>query len=1673
MAEFKLGRIRFIWKNDWTTSTTYYKDDIVRNGGNTYVCVTGHTSSVFATDFDSYWNKLSDGQEWKGDWLTSTFYKINDIVKYGGNLFIANTAHTSSSTPEDGLEVDQAKWDEYAEGFDYRDAWTTSTRYRVNDIVKYYSTIYICVESHESAATAADGLEIDQVKWDTFSSGIVWQSDWNISTRYTVNDVVKYGGYIYVCNEGHTSASTFALGLENDSVKWDVFHAGIEYRTDWISNARYRVNDVVKYGGGLWICITYHTSTSSFISDQGNWTQFVEGLEFEDSWQTNRTYQAGDFVTYGGYNYVAARNHVSTVPTVGTDDWDLFNSGFRFAGEYGDDSSNQDYRTGDVVTVGGYTYLCIADTNGNRPPNATYWERLNSGIYWKDAWTDATLYDLGDAVRYGNNSYICVASHTSDETVAQNRPDQDIDGSEWNLLSGGAELTVLTTEGDLAYYGGVGATRLPIGTPGQVLTVNSAADAPEWKYLGAINNVYYVETNGGVDSPAPIYGATLDQPWKTIRYATEQVEKGPLRPNAKYLLEINKAFIMDETFEWVGAQIVAGTGIWSGFTNDNEYLTRVEFGKVIDALLHDLGKNGNVRTRTQTLTYFSSGSLVTALQNEDGQFVAALDYMETLIDAVISSVDPTATYGSLTQTKDSANYPEELDAQTTVASLLDIITNAVTAGVDTDIPVEYKPQNTIFVKTGTFEEVLPIIIPENTAVVGDELRSTRIQPAVSLINTSDVQYSTAGLVNLESNIAALLSGDNDGPGLADSLSSFSAESVDTTLTVADSTVADEASNLVRQIIDYVNWGIYGAPGDSTEPKMGGSNTPNTAEDYTKAVEIIEKNRTYLVEEVIGAITANYPSYSYDATACRRDLNRYIDAIKHDLIYTGNYKSLLYAKYYVNAVNGSKLEDMFYLRNGTGLRNCTVAGLDGRTNGATAITDVDPEVATVGYEYEITTLGDTNWNTVAGTIGVTYAQGDRIVIDQVAGAGTTGRLSLTGLTGANANGTQRPLAGAFASLDPGWGPAHTAAWITNKSPYVQNVSTFGTACIGCKIDGDLHDGGNDSIVANDFTQICSDGIGVWCTNLGRTELVSVFSYYAHIGYLSENGGKIRATNGNSSYGNYGTVAEGIDSTETPITATVTNRSFDAVIQRVLTDGNNILTFEYLNAGVNYTAGGTTINLAGEGFGAAINSPVTANGAVFEVRLLNTDVDVDGEGDLGGAGYITATNAAQNGDATSITIANTDTRLSSQYIGMAIWITAGTGAGQYAIIDTYNSGTKEMTVVKASDGTAGWDHVVSGTAIETTLDSSTTYNIEPAVAFHDPAGVAPGDPGYSYATSAKARAVVTDDQISAILLWNVGAGYASAPTMTITDPNNTIDIPVQIRIGDGVLTQPTWTNRGTGYVTAESTIDGDGFADLYQPGQFLQVENLSAEPLEGSNIRIDGDSTVYKLVAVRSFSGSGPYTAQLQVSPDITIADAPEHTTSLNMRIRYSQVRLTGHDFLDIGTGNFEETNYPNTPTFDPDATKETHEAGGGRVFYTSTDQDGNFRVGELFSVEQSTGVATLNADAFNISGLQELSLGELGLGTSGAVINEFSTDGTFTANSDSIVPTQKAIKTYITSQIGGGAATLNVNSITAGIVQISSDTITTTSGAPINIDATVNFNGGVNGSPIAINYFIGS
>jgi len=1215
-------------------------------------------------------------------------------------------------------------------------------------------------------------------------------------------------------------------------------------------------------------------------------------------------------------------------------------------------------------------------------------------------------------------------------------------------------------------------------------------------------------------------------------------------------------------------------------------------------------------------------------------------------------------------------------------------------------------------------------------------------------------------------------------------------------TEAIANVASDATAIARitasaRIIDAV---IFGATNEGAVCVTADQNR------YYAKLQL-ERNRDFIKAEIAawidvqiaGAASGSiWENYTYNETLCARDVDYYIDALKYDLMWTGNYASRYVARFYNNSVTGSQEEDMFYLRDATGVRNCTLQGLSG---------DMLPE---------------------------------------------------------NASGYSKLSAGAYCSLDPGWGPDDFRTWIITRSPYIQGVTTLGTAATGQKIDGALHNGGNDSMVSNDFTQVISDGIGAHILNNGRAELVSVFTYYSHIGYLAETGGRVRATNGNNSYGDFGSVATGVDPDETPVTAVVDNRTqYNATISKVNTDNVQLLTVEFNHAGNDYTE--AQFNIFGPGDNEVLVADEFRDGG-FNYAYI--DQNADATIPLGGSGYVLASNVAQSGSTTGIFLSATDGALSTAYIGMKVYIIGAAGIGQYAIIATYNAGTKEATVVRESDGVAGWDHVVPGTAI-VAPNSSSTYQIEPravvsaptnsnaahtlptsttwydveyvrtaaqytgvsvtggdgtgatfdvtrngskyyltinaagtdytrldtltivgtnvggattandititvttvnsvtgAIVDFDFAGigqagkflavgagtngavsvdgstwttevlpslgggnwssiadglqddgsstfqpsaiviVADGDgtvgyssdgdtwstttlpggfnsgaetriaygnvvgtvtnrfvvigsadrdvaysdnggatwvltsnalpaisydhltygagkfvaiqsnstnaaysldgitwtnvtaPGtfatvtdiawgngkfvaiggtngimysldgitwvenaltlpltaterkvaygqgtfvitsddtnevqyshdglywqsYTLATTvsggynsiafgnpakdgkfvilpnaagtggntakintpAKARAGVANEKIFEIKITEPGSGYTSAPTVTITDPNNIYDVDLVPQIGDGVLANPTFVNRGTGFTSSTAEIDGptsNGNANFPQAGQFIAVRRLTSRPVNGSNVEFGNlPGEYYKLVNTVSFLGTndGSYTAFLQLSPAITVDDDLPDGDPVELRIRFSQVRLTGHDFLDIGTGGFTDTNYPGTPINQPNQTKETSDFNGGRVFFTATDQDGNFRVGDLFSIEQSTGVATLNADAFNIAGLQELSLGEVTLGGNSASVTEFSTDPFFTANSDNVVPTQRAIKAYIESQIGGGGATLNVNSVTAGDIFVGGSTITTLSGSAININANVVFSGTVLGLPLAYNYFL--
>ena len=954
MAEFILGRIKFVWKGEWDTTTDYVVDDVINNAGQTYICILAHTSGGdFATDFDSLpvkWELMSDGQRWRGDWEPSTYYEKGDIAKFGGIVYICTIPHTSDT---------------------------------------YVAPTWHGIET----SLGLDGSTT--AKWDTFAESSEWIGNWAVSTRYRKNDVVSYGGNIYICNTPHISDSGVNAGLEASIYKWDLFNTGVNYLGTWSgSSVRYKVNDLVKYGADVWICTTAHNSTTSF--NQSYWSVFVNGFEFENSWNSGTTYQIGDVVTYGGYSYIAKLNHSNHQPSSSPTYWDVFTTGFNFQGDW---NVLTTYKVGDLIRLGGYTYVATADNTGQKPPNVSYWSLLNSGLQWTNSsqtytgisgtnlvgtgssatfdvtrtktvysvtvnaqgtgyansntikilgtsvggltpandiiitivsssggaigngpgditwtgnssnWKSGITYVLGDVVYVGANSYICIQNHTAS---GGNKPDADTTGTYWNLLAAGAEQAVLTSAGDTFYYGPTGATRLPIGDEGQILRVTNGY--PEWMTYGLINNIVYVGPTG-VDLPNPDYGLTIDKPWKTVRYACESIEAGYLNRQAAELLAKNKQFIIKEVYEYVEYTYPSVV---------DQTKTERDAGIVVDALVFDISHGGTLKTVTAAREYLNTAGddyVNATVGSQVTEFNAGLNYLISIATDVLGNAVPASNYQTINSVADPAvqiidvSLEAEAGTVTKVEDLVNIIINTLTEGNATVIPVSTNPVTTISVKTGTYNEVLPIVIPNYTAVVGDELRSTVIQPkpAIDML-ANDKPKTVAVLQHMQGLLSNLMSNTSITP------TSGNTEAQVTSLTAATAgnTTADQSilSNiaLIRGIFEngrqeevsftLPNPTNFNTTLVNTAYAATGNLTGDTV-NYGDGIAQIVQNYQFIKDEIAAWLTVNGTWSSYSAankTKTLRDLSFMLDSLQYDMRYGGNHQALIHGRaYYSNNI----------------------------------------------------------------------------------------------------------------------------------------------------------------------------------------------------------------------------------------------------------------------------------------------------------------------------------------------------------------------------------------------------------------------------------------------------------------------------------------------------------------------------------------------------------------------------------------------------------------------------------------------------------------------------------------------------------------------------------------------------------------------------------------------------
>ena len=176
---------------------------------------------------------------------------------------------------------------------------------------------------------------------------------------------------------------------------------------------------------------------------------------------------------------------------------------------------------------------------------------------------------------------------------------------------------------------------------------------------------------------------------------------------------------------------------------------------------------------------------------------------------------------------------------------------------------------------------------------------------------------------------------------------------------------------------------------------------------------------------------------------------------------------------------------------------------------------------------------------------------------------------------------------------------------------------------------------------------------------------------------------------------------------------------------------------------------------------------------------------------------------------------------------------------------------------------------------------------------------------------------------------------------------------------------------------------------------------------------GTTTVTKETTAGTSSGLG-ISKSFPTSGSVVLRAGYPSGQAGQITVRISTCRATGHDFLDIGTGGFNTTNYPNqiygNATIPSNASNQTVEETVGRVFHVSTDENGIFRVGRFFTVDQGTGTVTFSA-SIALSNLDGLGFKR------GVVVTQFSTDATMTENAPEIVPVQSAVRGFVDLRLG--------------------------------------------------------
>ena len=422
---------------------------------------------------------------------------------------------------------------------------------------------------------------------------------------------------------------------------------------------------------------------------------------------------------------------------------------------------------------------------------------------------------------------------------------------------------------------------------------------------------------------------------------------------------------------------------------------------------------------------------------------------------------------------------------------------------------------------------------------------------------------------------------------------------------------------------------------------------------------------------------------------------------------------------------------------------------------------------------------------------------------------------------------------------------------DQSPYIQNCTNFIPNSVGMRIDGLNAIGPLKSMVVDSYTQYNQGGIGVSITNEGYAQLVSIFTICNETAIFCGSGAACDLTNSNSSFGNYGLVADGVGPLK--YTGIVTSASSANDFEFVL--DLNVPTLNVTNALYDNTTGLTTIT-------------------VNQNHNFNVGMGVS-------------------------------------IVGLAFTCSSGPG------IVTYPSGNKGYIFeVQAVSSSTSFEVYVGVSTLHHTYQSGGTVKINATRPFDG-------------------QVVYFDTlyyTVGGVTVSSGGTGYTQNVDITFDNPSEPWGIPATAvgEVKNGSVTKVEMISNGRGYTTAPTV--------------------TFASPSSGINTATGTANLVPTYYVIES---STPISAGICT---ITLTDNVPYAVGVGSTVPFfkqSRVLASGHSLEYIGSGTNIASALPQSGGI-PIQEQETDSRNGGLVVYTSTDQSGNFRIGDGVVINQQTG-----------------------------------------------------------------------------------------------------------------------